>query len=77
MRVIASRQGYFGRLIEAGEAFDVPEDATATWFAVPSGGDEPEDQGDESAQGDKAKVTGTRSRKKAAASVPDVGDAPT
>jgi len=33
MNVIASRRGYFGRLIDAGEVFTVPDDARASWFA--------------------------------------------
>ena len=32
MKVIALKQGYFGKLIEAGEEFDVPDGEKATWF---------------------------------------------
>lgn len=49
MKVIALKQGYFGKLIEAGEEFDVPDDAKASWFvpvekaarAKPEGEDKP------------------------------------
>jgi len=34
MRVIALKQGYFGKLREPGESFEVPDDAVATWFAA-------------------------------------------
>ncbi len=32
MRVIATKQGYHGKLREVGEEFDVPDDAKASWF---------------------------------------------
>ena len=49
MKVIALKQGYFGKLLEVGETFEVPDDATASWFvpveqaesAKPEGQDKP------------------------------------
>lgn len=32
MKVIATKMGYFGRLREPGDEFDVPNDAKASWF---------------------------------------------
>jgi len=32
MQVIALKQGYFGKLRDPGEAFDVPDGAQASWF---------------------------------------------
>ncbi|MFV0602030.1 MAG: hypothetical protein ACK5NE_09485 [Brachymonas sp.] len=32
MEVIATKQGYFGKLREAGERFDVPAGSRASWF---------------------------------------------
>jgi len=32
MQVIALKQGYFGKLREPGETFDVPDGAQASWF---------------------------------------------
>lgn len=33
MKVIATKQGYHGRLREPGDVFDVPEGSRASWFA--------------------------------------------
>lgn len=33
MKVIASKQGYFGKLREPGDTFDVPDGSKASWFA--------------------------------------------
>ena len=32
MKVIATKPGYFGKLRQAGEEFEVPDDAKASWF---------------------------------------------
>ena len=32
MKVIATKHGYFGRLREPGDTFDVPNGEKATWF---------------------------------------------
>lgn len=32
MKVIATKLGYYGRLREPGDEFDVPSDAKASWF---------------------------------------------
>ena len=32
MRVIATKQGFHGKLREVGEEFEVPDDAKASWF---------------------------------------------
>lgn len=32
MKVIATKPGFFGRLINEGETFDVPNGAKASWF---------------------------------------------
>lgn len=32
MKVIANKKGYFGKLREPGDEFDVPEKSKATWF---------------------------------------------
>lgn len=32
MKVIATEKGYYGRLIEPGETFEVPDGEKATWF---------------------------------------------
>lgn len=32
MKVIALKQGYFGRLREPGHEFEVPDGTTASWF---------------------------------------------
>lgn len=32
MKVIATKQGYFGKLREAGDVFEVPDDTKASWF---------------------------------------------
>ena len=33
MKVIALKPGYFGRLRETGDEFEVPQGAKASWFA--------------------------------------------
>lgn len=33
MRVIATKPGYYGKLRQAGEEFDVPDKEKASWFA--------------------------------------------
>lgn len=33
MKVIALKRGFFGRLIEPGEEFEVPHGARGSWFA--------------------------------------------
>lgn len=38
MKVIATKRGYFGKLREPGDEFDVPDKSTASWFE-PVGGD--------------------------------------
>ena len=42
MRVIATKPGYFGKLRDIGEEFDVPDDAKATWFTPAKGGKQAE-----------------------------------
>lgn len=37
MQVKAIAQGYFGKLVEAGEVFDVPEGEKASWFVAVEG----------------------------------------
>ena len=32
MEVIANKQGYFGKLREVGEKFDVPKGSKSSWF---------------------------------------------
>lgn len=32
MKVIATKKGYFGKLREPGDEFDVPEKSKASWF---------------------------------------------
>lgn len=32
MKVIATKKGYFGKLREPGDVFDVPEKSKASWF---------------------------------------------
>lgn len=32
MKVIATKPGYFGKLRAAGDEFEVPDDAKASWF---------------------------------------------
>lgn len=33
MQVIATKAGYFGKLRQAGDKFDVPDGSKASWFA--------------------------------------------
>ena len=33
MQVIATKAGYFGKLRQAGDTFDVPDGSKASWFA--------------------------------------------
>jgi|GEM_PF-5650011 len=60
MKVIALKTGYVGRLIQAGDVFEVPDGATASWF-VPV-----QQQTDTAAQQEGADAA-PRSRKKAPA----------
>ena len=39
MRVIATAQGYFGQLLEAGQEFEVPDGTKGSWFK-PAGKDD-------------------------------------
>lgn len=32
MKVIATKKGYFGKLREPGDVFDVPDKSVASWF---------------------------------------------
>lgn len=32
MEVIATKKGYFGKIREPGDKFDVPDKSTASWF---------------------------------------------
>ena len=53
MKVIALKQGYFGKLREPGHEFEVPDGTTASWFepveqkANGKGGKKPEAQANE------------------------------
>jgi len=71
MNVIASKRGYFGRLIEAGEVFTVPDGAQASWFA-PVVEPAPEASAPEA----QAPVASGRGRKKVEAPVPEPAPAP-
>ena len=48
MKVIATKQGYFGKLRDVGDEFEVPEGSKASWFqpvaqkASGKGGKKPE-----------------------------------
>jgi len=70
MNVIASKRGYFGRLIEAGETFEVPDGARASWFA-PEGGYAPEPESPETPIAPASSAAPGRGRKKAAAPAPE------
>lgn len=48
MKVIATKQGYLGKLREPGEVFDAPEGLQASWF-------EPVEVSDAPARGKKGK----------------------
>ena len=41
MKVIATKQGYFGKLRDVGDEFEVPEGTKGSWFK-PVPADEPE-----------------------------------
>lgn len=46
MRVIASAEGYDGTKVrQAGEEFEMPDDATGTWFAPADGGEQGDGDG--------------------------------
>ena len=53
MKVIATKPGYFGKLREPGDEFEVPEGSKASWFqpveqkASGKGGKKPEAQANE------------------------------
>lgn len=53
MKVIALKQGYFGKLRDPGEEFEVPEGSKASWFqpveqkTIGKGGKEPKSQATE------------------------------
>ena len=53
MKVIATKQGYFGKLREPGDEFEVPEGTKGSWFqpveqkANGKGGKKPEAQANE------------------------------
>jgi hypothetical protein len=53
MKVIATKQGYFGKLRAVGNEFEVPEGSKASWFqpveqkASGKGGKEPKSQATE------------------------------
>lgn len=55
MKVIALKQGYFGKLIEAGEEFDVPDDAKASWFVPVEKADHAKPEGEGKPAKSKAK----------------------
>lgn len=44
MQVQAIARGYFGKLVEVGEVFDVPDDAKASWFVAVADGGNDEDK---------------------------------
>ncbi|AAR97681.1 hypothetical protein ACLRAE_12340 [Bordetella bronchiseptica] len=65
MEVIALKQGYFGKLREPGDKFDVPDGAKASWFApasaaqhAPRAGKAPKQPADKNPQGSDDKSGG-------------------
>ena len=42
MKVIATKQGYFGKLRDVGDEFEVPEGTKGSWFKPVEVADEPE-----------------------------------
>jgi len=71
MKVIALKTGYVGRLIQAGDVFEVPDGATASWFVpvqqVSAQADEAVQQQTDTAAQQEGADAAPRSRKKAPA----------
>ena len=57
MKVIATAKGFYGSMIEAGETFEAPDGAKASWFRPVGKGDE-----GRAAEGNKAGLSATTTK---------------